>query len=63
LLLTELNRCYLPRFMQKPKDQVRDKIDTEITKGSSKVDKGFYVDKCDRLTRNGRQKELASLTC
>jgi len=27
------------------------KIDTEITKCGSKVEKGFYVDKRDRLTR------------
>ena len=30
------------------------KIDTEITKGGSKVEKGFYVDKRDRLTRKRR---------
>jgi hypothetical protein len=49
--------------MQKPENQAREKIDTEITKGSSRVDKGFYVDKHNRLTRKVRQKELASLTC
>jgi hypothetical protein len=27
------------------------KIDTEITKGGGRVEKGFYVDKHDRLTR------------
>src|SRR5437667_4181566 len=30
------------------------KIDTEITKGGGKVEKGFYVDKRDRLTRKVR---------
>src|SRR5205807_2719034 len=34
------------------------KIDTEITKGGSRVDKGFYVDKRDRLTRKVRWEQL-----
>jgi type I restriction enzyme R subunit len=34
------------------------KIDTEITKGGSKVEKGFYVDKRDRLTRKVRWEQL-----
>ena len=37
-----------PAFMQSPEDQGREKIDTKITKGGSRVEKGFYVDKCDR---------------
>jgi type I restriction enzyme R subunit len=34
------------------------KIDTEITKGGSKVGNGFYVDKRDRLTRKVRWEQL-----
>src|SRR5205814_1742143 len=34
------------------------KIDTEITKGGSRVEKGFYVDKRDRLTRKVRWEQL-----
>src|SRR5437867_4255542 len=34
------------------------KIDTEITQGGSRVDKGFYVDKRDRLTRKVRWEQL-----
>src|SRR5207249_2808185 len=34
------------------------KIDTEITKGGSQVEKGFYVDKRDRLTRKVRWEQL-----
>ena len=34
------------------------KINTEITKGGSRVDKGFYVDKRDRLTRKVRWEQL-----
>ena len=34
------------------------KIDTEITKGGSKVEKGFYIDRRDRLTRKRRWEEL-----
>jgi len=34
------------------------KIDTEITKGGSRVDKGFYIDRRDRLTRKRRWEEL-----
>ena len=34
------------------------KIDTEITTGGSKVEKGFYVDKRDRLTRKVRWEQL-----
>ena len=30
-LLTELNFCYFPRFMQKPEDQAREKIDKSLT--------------------------------
>jgi len=35
------------------------KIDTEITKGGGKVEKGFYVDKRDRLTRKVRWEQLS----
>src|SRR5438309_4790164 len=35
------------------------KIDTEITKGGSRVEKGFYVDKRDRLTRKVCSEQLA----
>src|SRR5207237_577199 len=35
-----------------------DKIDTEITTGGSRVEKGFYVDKRDRLTRKVRWEQL-----
>jgi len=34
------------------------KIDTEITQGGSRVEKGFYVDKRDRLTRKVRWEQL-----
>ena len=34
------------------------KIDTEITKGGSRVERGFYVDKRDRLTRKVRWEQL-----
>ena len=34
------------------------KIETEITKGGSRVEKGFYVDKRDRLTRKVRWEQL-----
>src|SRR5205809_6956834 len=34
------------------------KIDTEITTGGSRVEKGFYVDKRDRLTRKVRWEQL-----
>src|SRR6266545_2720843 len=34
------------------------KIDTEITAAGSRVDKGFYVDKRDRLTRKVRWEQL-----
>src|SRR5437667_1556671 len=34
------------------------KIDTEITKGGSRVEKGFYVDKRDRQTRKVRWEQL-----
>src|SRR5437016_4460092 len=34
------------------------KIDTEITKGGGRVEKGFYVDKRDRLTRKVRWEQL-----
>ena len=34
------------------------KIETEITKGGSRVEKGFYVDKRDRLTRRVRWEQL-----
>ncbi|MGH8102448.1 MAG: DEAD/DEAH box helicase family protein, partial [Chthoniobacterales bacterium] len=34
------------------------KIDTEITAGGSRVEKGFYVDKRDRLTRKVRWEQL-----
>src|SRR5215469_9255550 len=33
-------------------------IETEITKGGSRVEKGFYVDKRDRLTRKVRWEQL-----
>src|SRR3989440_1401938 len=34
------------------------KIDTEITTGGSRVEKGFYIDKRDRLTRKVRWEQL-----